>query len=85
MNCAMLRCQRGHASLQNELQDYANENDSDEILPCRNGLLVRGLVDGGSGGRKAGKCRIVYDTRTWEETALPAELPPWSILCVECE
>ena len=37
------------------------------------------------GGRKAGKCRIVDDTRTWEETALPAELPPWSILCVECE
>ena len=37
------------------------------------------------GGRKAGKCRIVDDTRTWEETALPTELPPWSILCVGCE
>jgi hypothetical protein len=29
------------------------------------------------------RCRIVDDTRTWEETALPAALPPHSIILAE--
>ena len=33
-----------------------------------------------AGGAAAGPCRIIDETRTWEEAPLPASLPPYSIL-----
>ena len=49
-------------------------------------LEIAGAASGQrQGAATAGFCRIVDDKRTWEETPLPAELPPWSFLCVECE
>ena len=36
-------------------------------------------------GYAVGECRIVDGARTWEETGLPSELPPWSILLVKLQ